>query len=286
MSPAGARGDELATALRARLLAPEAAVQLEVSGDTNAAVLVPLYEHQGELHVVFTRRRDDLRRHPGEISFPGGRHEADDADLVRTALRETEEEIGLAPAAVRIAGALRPTPTIATGYAIYPFVGVIEPGAQWTLSPDEVASVLELTLTDLRAGYATPAAAAPRAADPYRHLRRRRRADLGRDRADPPGPAGAPARIDDEAEGNAHVRGKTRHSVSPDLAAPSPAQPESAPRASSARCTASSAAGVHASWSSGSAVSSTYGISDRSQAVATTPAPADSTAGSTVPAAS
>jgi 8-oxo-dGTP pyrophosphatase MutT (NUDIX family) len=154
MSPAGARGDELAAALQDRLLAPEAAVQLEVSGDTNAAVLVPLYEHEGELHAVFTRRRDDLRRHPGEISFPGGRHEAHDADLVRTALRETEEEIGLAPAAVRIAGALRPTPTIATGYAIYPFVGVIEPGAQWTLSPDEVASVLELTLTDLRAGYA------------------------------------------------------------------------------------------------------------------------------------
>jgi 8-oxo-dGTP pyrophosphatase MutT (NUDIX family) len=116
-------------------------------------VLVPLYEQDGEIHAVFTRRRDDLRRHPGEISFPGGRHEPGDANLVQTALRETDEEIGLAPAAVRIVGALRPTPTIATGYAIYPFVGVIEPGARWTLSPDEVASVLELTLTDLRDGY-------------------------------------------------------------------------------------------------------------------------------------
>ncbi len=153
MSPAGARGADIATALQDRLLAPAAAIELEVSGATNAAVLVPLYEHEGEIHAVFTRRRDDLRRHPGEISFPGGRHEPDDADLVQTALRETEEEIGLAPAAVRITGALRPTPTIATGYAIYPFVGVIEPGARWTLSPDEVASVLELTLTDLRAGY-------------------------------------------------------------------------------------------------------------------------------------
>jgi 8-oxo-dGTP pyrophosphatase MutT (NUDIX family) len=153
MSPAGARGAVLAATLQGRLLAPEAAVELEVSGATNAAVLVPIYEQAGEIHVVFTRRRDDLRRHPGEISFPGGRHEAGDADLVQTALRESEEEIGLAPTAVRIAGALRPTPTIATDYAIYPFVGVIEPGAQWTLSPDEVASVLELTLTDLRAGY-------------------------------------------------------------------------------------------------------------------------------------
>jgi 8-oxo-dGTP pyrophosphatase MutT (NUDIX family) len=154
VNAAGASGASLAATLRDRLLAPAAAVGLEVSGATNAAVLVPLYEHEGEIHAVFTRRRDDLRRHPGEISFPGGRHEPGDADLVQTALRETEEEIGLAPAAVRVAGALLPTPTIATGYAIYPFVGVIEPGAQWTLSPDEVASVLELTLTDLRAGYA------------------------------------------------------------------------------------------------------------------------------------
>jgi 8-oxo-dGTP pyrophosphatase MutT (NUDIX family) len=146
-------GAALAAQLPGRLLTPEAAVELEVNGTTNAAVLVPLYQHDGEIHAVFTRRRDDLRRHPGEISFPGGRHEPDDADLVQTALRETDEEIGLAPAAVRIVGALRPTPTIATGYAIYPFVGVIEPGARWTLSPDEVASVLELTLTDLRAGY-------------------------------------------------------------------------------------------------------------------------------------
>jgi 8-oxo-dGTP pyrophosphatase MutT (NUDIX family) len=145
-------GAALAATLQDRLLAPEAAVELEVSGATNAAVLVPLYECDGEIHAVFTRRRDELRRHPGEISFPGGRYELGDADLVQTALRETDEEIGLAPAAVRIAGALPPTPTIATGYAIYPFVGVIEPGTRWTLSPDEVASVLELTLTDLRAG--------------------------------------------------------------------------------------------------------------------------------------
>jgi 8-oxo-dGTP pyrophosphatase MutT (NUDIX family) len=153
VSTADAAGAALAAKLQNRLLAPEAAVELEVSGATNAAVLVPLYERDGEIHAVFTRRRDDLRRHPGEISFPGGRHETGDADLVQTALRETDEEIGLRPAAFRIVGALRPTPTIATGYAIYPFVGVIEPGARWTLSPDEVASVLELTLTDLRAGY-------------------------------------------------------------------------------------------------------------------------------------
>ena len=150
---AGSDRDPLA-ALADRLLAPRTAETLQVAGQTDAAVLVPLYRLEGEIHAVFTRRREDLRRHPGEVSFPGGRREPADADLVQTALREAHEEIGLAPEAVRIAGALRPTPTIATGYAIYPFVGLIEPGARWTLSPGEVASVLELTLTDLRAGYA------------------------------------------------------------------------------------------------------------------------------------
>ena len=151
--PAGPDWTRLAAALGPRLLDPAAAQSLPVLGATNAAVLVPLYRRDGEIHVVFTRRREDLRRHPGEVSFPGGRHEPGDADLVATALRETDEEIGLPPGAVHVAGALRPTPTIATGYSIYPFVGVIEAGARWTISPDEVASVLELSLGDLRGGY-------------------------------------------------------------------------------------------------------------------------------------
>jgi 8-oxo-dGTP pyrophosphatase MutT (NUDIX family) len=129
MSPA------LAEQLSAVLLEPAAAGGLNVRGRTDAAVLVALYVDGGRLHAVFTRRRDDLRRHPGEISFPGGRHDATDPDLLATALREAEEEIGLAPSAVRVLGALQPTPTIATGYAIYPFVGLIEPGMVWTLSP-------------------------------------------------------------------------------------------------------------------------------------------------------
>jgi 8-oxo-dGTP pyrophosphatase MutT (NUDIX family) len=116
-------------------------------------VLVALYADGGRLHAVFTKRREDLRRHPGEISFPGGRYDETDADLLDTALREAEEEIGLPAAEVRVLGALQPTPTIATGYAVYPFVGVIDPGRAWTLSPREVAAVLEFSLEDLRAGY-------------------------------------------------------------------------------------------------------------------------------------
>ena len=136
------------------LLTPEQAIALNVRGGTDAGVLVPLYLDGGELHAVFTKRRDDLRRHPGEISFPGGRRDQNDADLLATALREAEEEVGLPSDAVEIVGALQPTPTIATGYAVYPFVGVIAPGFAWTLSAREVAEVIELPLPALRSGYA------------------------------------------------------------------------------------------------------------------------------------
>jgi 8-oxo-dGTP pyrophosphatase MutT (NUDIX family) len=135
------------------LLRAAEAMALDVLGRTDAAVLVPLYVQDGELHAVFTKRREDLRRHPGEISFPGGRREEGETDLVATALREAEEEIGLPADAVEIVGALQPTPTIATGYSVYPFVGLIDPGRTWTLSPREVAEVIELPLAALRAGY-------------------------------------------------------------------------------------------------------------------------------------
>jgi 8-oxo-dGTP pyrophosphatase MutT (NUDIX family) len=144
----------LSDQLSAVLLTAEAASALDVLGRTDAAVLVALYLDAGRLHAVFTKRREDLRRHPGEISFPGGRRDDTDADLQATALREAEEEIGLPPAAVRMLGALQPTPTIVTSYAIYPFVGMIEPGLEWTLSAREVSAVLELALDDLLAGYA------------------------------------------------------------------------------------------------------------------------------------
>ena len=136
------------------LLKPEQAIALDVSGHKDAAVLVPLYFQDDELHAVFTRRREDLRRHPGEISFPGGRYDEGEADLRATALREADEEIGLHPDAVELIGALQPTPTIATGYSVYPFVGLIQPGQEWILSATEVAEVLELSLSELLAGYA------------------------------------------------------------------------------------------------------------------------------------
>ena len=135
------------------LLAPAEAQAIEVHGGKQAAVLVPLYEDErGALHAVFTRRRHDLRRHAGEISFPGGRRDPGET-LQQTALREAHEEIGLPQHAVHLVGALPPTPTFVTNYAIYPFVGVIERGFAWVIEHAEVAEVLELGLDELSAGY-------------------------------------------------------------------------------------------------------------------------------------
>jgi len=120
-------------------------------------VLVPLFltgggGGGGEPHAVFTRRRTDLRRHAGEISFPGGRRDPEDVDLTDTALRETEEEIGLPRAQVRLLGELPSVSTFATNYVIHPFVGEIPAGLAWQASPTEVDAVFELPLDALRAG--------------------------------------------------------------------------------------------------------------------------------------
>src|SRR5438045_8487752 len=108
--------------LREVLLSPEDARAMDaVGGRIDAAVLVPLYLDRGDLHAVFTKRRDDLSHHAGEISFPGGRQDFPEEDLRVTALREAEEEIGLAPTAVEMVGALPPVGTFVTNYKIHPF---------------------------------------------------------------------------------------------------------------------------------------------------------------------
>ena len=127
---------------------------MEAHGQTEAAVLVPLFGHPERPGLVFTERRHDLRRHGGEISFPGGRRDHPDEALLTTALREAEEEIGLPPAEVEVAGALPPIGTFVTGYKVHPFVGVIAEGAHFEPNPGEVAQVLEFTLEQLRGGFA------------------------------------------------------------------------------------------------------------------------------------
>lgn len=115
-------------------------------------MLVPiLADPLDDPRVVFTRRNADLRRHAGEVSFPGGRREPHDATLIETALRESEEEIGLRREDVTIAGALTATSTFATKYAIHPFVGVIAAASKWSPAPLEVAAIIELPLRELPA---------------------------------------------------------------------------------------------------------------------------------------
>jgi len=143
---------DLESRLQGVLLAPEEAVELKAPGATKAAVLIPLYREGGGLTAVFTKRRADLRRHSGEISFPGGCRDDDEA-LWQTALREADEEIGLSPGGVTLVGALPPTGTFVTNYAVYPFVGVIEAGTRFRANPDEVEEVIELSLADLESGF-------------------------------------------------------------------------------------------------------------------------------------
>lgn len=113
-----------------------------------AAVLIPLVDHPDELTVLLTNRATDLKHHPGQISFPGGRLEACDADATSAALRETEEEIGLPRSEIEILGRL-PDHVVITGYRVTPVVGLVRPGFRLRLDPTEVASTFEAPLRHL-----------------------------------------------------------------------------------------------------------------------------------------
>jgi 8-oxo-dGTP pyrophosphatase MutT (NUDIX family) len=112
---------------------------------TLAAVLVPLVERPDGLTVLLTRRSDHLQDHAGQISFPGGRVEPGDADALATALREAEEEIGLARALVTPVGRLD-TYVTRTGFEVTPVVGLVAPPSSLAPDPFEVAEVFEVPL--------------------------------------------------------------------------------------------------------------------------------------------
>ncbi|MCX8005610.1 MAG: CoA pyrophosphatase [Burkholderiaceae bacterium] len=143
-----------AAAIRARFAAPPR-WQPEIDVDARlaqwprpprpAAVLVPLVARDDALHVLLTERAADLPEHAGQISFPGGRVEAQDATPVQTALREAREEIGLEPAAVEVLGTL-PDYVVATGYRVTPVVGLIERPFVLRLAAVEVAAAFEVPL--------------------------------------------------------------------------------------------------------------------------------------------
>ncbi len=128
---------------------PEIAVEplFTARSPAHASVLVPLVQRD-ELTVLLTQRTAHLNDHPGQISFPGGRVEPTDADAADTALREAEEEIGLARAHVDVLGTL-PTYTTGTAFVVTPVIALVQPG--FALSPDEfeVAEIFEVPLSFL-----------------------------------------------------------------------------------------------------------------------------------------
>jgi 8-oxo-dGTP pyrophosphatase MutT (NUDIX family) len=140
--------------LRSVLLSPDEAAAIDAHGRTEAAVLVPMYGHPDRPGLVFTERRADLRRHAGEISFPGGTRDRPDEDLLETALREAEEEIGLDRGRVEVIGALPPIGTFVTSYKVHPFVGLIADDLRFQPNPAEVEAVLAFALEELQSGFA------------------------------------------------------------------------------------------------------------------------------------
>jgi 8-oxo-dGTP pyrophosphatase MutT (NUDIX family) len=113
-----------------------------------AAVLVPLFEKEGECHILFTKRTDQVKYHKGEISFPGGVFDEGDLELERTALREADEEVGLKENDIHLMGILDDIVTI-TEFIVTPFVGLIPYPYPFKTSPIEIAEMIEVPLSSL-----------------------------------------------------------------------------------------------------------------------------------------
>ena len=122
---------------------------LDVPSRRKAAVLVPLFEREGEPWIVLTRRTDTVRSHAGQISFPGGAVDPGEIDLWDTAVRETHEELGVAPEDIAPLGALDDYPTYSSGYIVSAYVGTIIPPPIWSHSEAEIAEVIELPIRRL-----------------------------------------------------------------------------------------------------------------------------------------
>jgi 8-oxo-dGTP pyrophosphatase MutT (NUDIX family) len=137
--------------IRKTLVGVTPAPREELANKSNAAaVLMPLFERDGELHVVYIRRSDHVASHRGQVAFPGGRVEAVDATLLDAALREAHEEVGIDPATVDVVGGLPTMHTTTSGIIVAPFVGVIPSDAPLKPDPSEVAEIFNVPLSALR----------------------------------------------------------------------------------------------------------------------------------------
>ncbi|HEX9190762.1 MAG TPA: CoA pyrophosphatase [Candidatus Deferrimicrobiaceae bacterium] len=135
----------LLAALRGALL-PLSYAEPAPPGLRPAGVLVPLRCAGGEVNVVLARRTERVPHHKGQVCFPGGSRDPGDRDLLATALREAEEELGILPSDVELLGAMRPVPTV-TGFFIQPYVARIPDGARFLLNEFEVAEAFDAPLS-------------------------------------------------------------------------------------------------------------------------------------------
>lgn len=129
---------------------PELPGEQDHGGSRPAAVLLAMFERDGEARVVLTKRPDTMPSHQGEIAFPGGKYDAAvDDSLIATALREAHEEVGLVATAVEIVGALTPLRTVASSFVITPFVGFCATEPDLVPHEREVVSVFDVALGEL-----------------------------------------------------------------------------------------------------------------------------------------
>lgn len=132
-----------------RRLEAHSPASVEIPGYRAAAVLVPLLLKGAEPYILFTQRSQEVPTHKGHVSFPGGAVETSDPGLAAAALRETHEEIGIAPEQVRILGRLDDGVSNTARFVIAPFVGLVPDGAARLTSDREVARILEIPLAYL-----------------------------------------------------------------------------------------------------------------------------------------
>ena len=132
--------------MRARVPIPPA---FDVADAREAAVLVALYEEGGETQVVLTKRPETMASHQGEIAFPGGKRDPEDASLTATALREAEEEVGIDPAGVDLVAELDTIATVASAFTITPFVGVLDEVPLLRPHPVEVVDAFGVAISEL-----------------------------------------------------------------------------------------------------------------------------------------
>jgi len=132
-----------------RVLALRRKVSLSGRGLTEAAVLIPIFCKDGEYHILFIKRSDQVQHHKGQISFPGGARSETDASLLETALRESWEEIGLEVKDVEVLGELDDTPTTTSSFNVSSFVAFVPYPYQFTLSPYEIDEIFSVPVSSL-----------------------------------------------------------------------------------------------------------------------------------------